>query len=300
MSELHPRETESGGSRTRLIKYGVSALVFAYDYLLRSLYKLAGRKSAGTCVVLYYHSVPPQQRRMFAEQLDTVLRLGKPVDVTREVVLEDGVKLVGITFDDAFENFVAEALPELEKRRVPATLFVISEALGKAFGPAQSPEKVMTLCQLKSLPKHLISIGSHTVSHPFMPELEEAAARKELKESKLELEQILTQEISGFSFPFGGFTERLVELALEVGYRRVFTTLPQFAFDSEKGGIVVGRVRVDPTDWDVEFRLKVAGAYRWLPWAISWKRRLASLKMWHGHTSGTISQRSSIRKWGAS
>jgi hypothetical protein len=28
---------------------------------------------------------------------------------------------------------------------------------------------------------------------------------------------------------------------------------------------VTGRVVADPTDWDCEFRLKVLGAYRWLP-----------------------------------
>jgi len=36
----------------------------------------------------------------------------------------------------------------------------------------------------------------------------------------------------------------------------------------------VGRVRVDPTDSPIEFRLKLLGAYRWLPLAFSWKRRL--------------------------
>ncbi len=36
----------------------------------------------------------------------------------------------------------------------------------------------------------------------------------------------------------------------------------------------MGRVRVDPTDWPLEFHLKLMGAYRWLPMAIALKRRL--------------------------
>jgi hypothetical protein len=34
---------------------------------------------------------------------------------------------------------------------------------------------------------------------------------------------------------------------------------------------------VTPNDWDIEFRLKVKGAYRWLPIAYELKRNLRSL-----------------------
>jgi hypothetical protein len=64
-------------------------------------------------------------------------------------------------------------------------------------------------------------------------------------------------------------------LCREAGYERIFTTLPVFAF-AEPGEFVVGRVRVDPTDWPLEFRLKLAGAYRWLPAAFAFKRLIVS------------------------
>jgi hypothetical protein len=37
---------------------------------------------------------------------------------------------------------------------------------------------------------------------------------------------------------------------------------------------VTGRIDVQPTDWQIEFRLKVLGAYRWLPHAFAVKRAL--------------------------
>jgi len=37
---------------------------------------------------------------------------------------------------------------------------------------------------------------------------------------------------------------------------------------------LIGRVRVDPTDWMVEFHLKLVGAYDWVPWAAEIKRRM--------------------------
>lgn len=76
-----------------------------------------------------------------------------------------------------------------------------------------------------------------------------------------------------FSFPYGSFNEALVNCAMEAGYERVFTVLPDLAF-SDPAEFVTPRVRVDPTDWDLEFRLKVLGAYRWLPIAFAIKRSL--------------------------
>jgi peptidoglycan/xylan/chitin deacetylase (PgdA/CDA1 family) len=245
---------------------------------LDGLGRLFGKMPAGTCVVLYYHSVPPDQRARFAAQLDMLSSTAEPIDITKEVQLRSGVRYVGVTFDDAFVNLAEQALPELKKRNIPATVFVISGALGKAFGPAGRAEKVMSVEQLRSLPAELISIGSHTVTHPMMPLLSEGEARAELIQSRKTLEDLLLRPILTFSFPFGGFSQSLTGLCREAGYHRIFTTLPAFAF-MDPGEFVVGRVRVDPTDWPLEFRLKLAGAYRWLPAAFALKRRILSNRL---------------------
>jgi peptidoglycan/xylan/chitin deacetylase (PgdA/CDA1 family) len=250
-------------------------------------------------MVLYYHSVPPSQRELFAKQLDVVRRHARTIDVTSPVNLQAGGIYAGITFDDAFENYVQQALPELSKRNMPSTMFVISGALGKAFGPAGHSEKVMSAEQLCALPGKLVSIGSHTVSHPFLPELGAAAARQELVESKAALEKLLGREVPTFSFPFGGFSAELVEWCREAGYRRIFTTLPAFAFE-DANEFVVGRIRVDPSDWPIEFRLKLAGAYNWLPRAFALKRRLRGGRQGERVASMPASQRSMVRDWGGS
>jgi peptidoglycan/xylan/chitin deacetylase (PgdA/CDA1 family) len=95
----------------------------------------------------------------------------------------------------------------------------------------------------------------------------------ELRESKAQLERLLQRRVTLFSFPFGAFSEESVELCREAGYERVFTTLPEGVFETQ-AQFACGRVRVDPTDWLLEFYLKVVGAYRWLPWAIATKRKL--------------------------
>jgi peptidoglycan/xylan/chitin deacetylase (PgdA/CDA1 family) len=188
-----------------------------------------------------------------------------------EALPAPGTRYVGITFDDGFENLISVALPELQRRNIPSTVFIILDALGNEFGTPELLEKVMSADQLRSIPQDLVTLGSHTLTHPFLPSLRAEEALEELVESRLQLEKILNRSVTLFSFPFGGFTGELVQLSRQAGYARVFTTLPRLAFTGGEQ-FAVGRIRADTTDWPLEFRLKIAGAYHWLPWAFAFKR----------------------------
>ena len=257
----------------RAFKCAVSLCVFLASSIRDFWRDLFGKKRRHSCVVLYYHSVPGSRRERFAKQLDMLVRHAQPISLDDKITLQSGIRYAAVTFDDGFENFVDVALPELSKRRIPSTVFVIADAVGKAFGPEGRPEPVMSLEQIRELPPDLVTIGSHTLTHPFLPALSEQDSRFEIAQSRAKIEQMLNSKVLLFSFPFGGFNEQLAVLCREAGYRHAFTTLPEFAFENPDQ-FVVGRVRVDPDDWPLEFRLKLAGAYRWLPSAFSLKRKI--------------------------
>lgn len=258
----------------RVLKCGFSFLVFLFDKTQTLLKSAVGVTSMGRCVVLYYHSVPAEERELFASQLDVLKRRSQLIRSDKYTVAQRNC--AAVTFDDGFENFLTQALPELEKRNIPATVFVIADGIDREFGPENHSEKLLSLEQLLNLPRDLVSLGSHTLTHPLLTKLEEPEARREIRESRVKLEALLSRPVTEFSFPFGGFNEDLVGFARDAGYDRVYTTLPAFAFHPE-GEFVVGRIRVDPTDWPLEFRLKVAGAYRWLPMIFALKRKLVAL-----------------------
>ena len=112
------------------------------------------------------------------------------------------------------------------------------------------------------------------MSHPFLPSIDLDKAADEIALSRKTLEEKLNRKVLLFSFPFGGFNEKHVEFCRQAGYARIFSTLPQLA-SLNPHEFLTGRVRVDPTDWPIEFKLKLAGAYRWLPWAFKLKRKVA-------------------------
>jgi peptidoglycan/xylan/chitin deacetylase (PgdA/CDA1 family) len=262
----------------RVIKLGISSGFFCLTHAQQAVGRLLGKQAGGFCVVLYYHSVPAAHRRLFSRQMDTLVRLATPVPAAHENSLDPSKRYAAVTFDDGFENFTDVALPELKSRRIPSTIFVIVDALSKAFGPVGRSERVMSVDQLSSLPRDLVTIGSHTLGHPFLPSLSQQEARHEITQSRTALETLLKRPIRLFSFPFGGFNKQLIDLCKESGYQRVFTTLPLPA-PSGSEEFVTGRVRVDPTDWPLEFRLKLVGAYRWLPLAFALKRRLLDFEV---------------------
>ena len=111
------------------------------------------------------------------------------------------------------------------------------------------------------------------MTHPELPKVSEADAKFQLFESRAELEKIFNQQITLFSFPYGEFNERLIQLCREAGYERVFTILPKPAL-TDPQEFVTGRIAVNPTDWKLEFRLKILGGYQWFPAVSAWKQKL--------------------------
>ena len=262
----------------RLVKLLVSTIVGCGDAVLGLV---GGRHLPGSCVVISYHAVSEDSRSRFAQQLDLLLRLAKPIPAGRELHLEKGRRYVAITVDDVFQSFVANGLPELGQRNLPVTLFPPTGYLGLASawadygGENKVGEKVASADDLKTIAKlGNVDFGSHSVTHADLALLPEEEARRELRNSKESLEADIGRQVVALSFPYGSWGERELRLAREAGYEFCFDSTPETVFSAFKSGLI-GRVDVQPTDSTLEFRLKVCGAYRWVRWASAWKRKFS-------------------------
>jgi peptidoglycan/xylan/chitin deacetylase (PgdA/CDA1 family) len=272
-------KTHSRDVTKRVTKLCISAAVFFCTLVADTIRRIGGGKPAATCVILGYHAVSAECRGLFARQMDVLLRQAIPISADKRGPLLPGRHYVAVTFDDGLLCVVENAIPELVQRQIPATLFIVADLLGSKpkwtmFGEDyDAQEPIAEGSHLKNLPADLITIGSHTLSHPWLPALSESQARLELFGSRERLKELISREIRLFSFPYGAATSQLVDLCREAGYERVFTILPTLAF-ADPQEYVTGRVVVDPTDWPLEFHLKLHGAYRWLPRVFKWKRKI--------------------------
>ncbi|MHB1669306.1 polysaccharide deacetylase family protein [Thiomonas sp.] len=77
--------------------------------------------------------------------------------------------------------------------------------------------------EVAALDPRLITIGSHTVTHPILSTLDEAGIQQELQASRLMLEARLARPVELFCYPNGSHDERVRRIATQV-YRAAVTT----------------------------------------------------------------------------
>jgi peptidoglycan/xylan/chitin deacetylase (PgdA/CDA1 family) len=254
----------------RVFKLGISLSLRGWDIGCSGLLQAFGRTPKPSFVILYYHGVDEAKRRSFARQMDQLCRRSCTIPVDAVQTRGRIRHYCGVTFDDGFVSAVENALPELERRGIPVTLFIPTGSLGQRpqwirnGSDRGGKETVVSPQQLVALRgRELVTIGSHSVSHPSFLRLADDAAARELSESKSRLEAILERPVKLFSFPHGHFDKRSVGLAKAAGYSHVYTIVPEA--DMPTGcKFAMGRLAADPDDWPIEFHLKILGAYRWM------------------------------------
>ncbi|MCG2645416.1 MULTISPECIES: polysaccharide deacetylase family protein [Bradyrhizobium] len=273
----------------RYVKILISLTYFAGRAILRFI---LGQSSAQRLTVLYYHGISAEDRSAFARQMEALHRGAQVVPASHRGPLPEGKKCVAITFDDAFVSVAQNALPELARYAFHSTIFVPVGWLGRApgwvmneiegatgaGGSSERLEVVMSREQLQALSASLVSLGSHTISHPSMPSLSPKQLREELEDSKARLMQLNKGPILDFSFPYGEYDVGMLADCRAAGYEAVYSISSQ-EIDTTAPDLLRGRTKVDPSDGPLEFFLKFNGAYHWTRFTTPLKRFLGSMKV---------------------
>jgi peptidoglycan/xylan/chitin deacetylase (PgdA/CDA1 family) len=186
--------------------------------------------------ILYYHHVgekrePFGHRRLwisserFAEQLAFLAAAGYRCVTLRDALPllrgeGDARRTVVLSFDDGYENFYRHAYPMLQRHGFAATVFVVTGEVGGASRWDEGFETaLMDWKQITEVHRHGIEIGSHSVSHPRLTAVPIEVAKRELLQSRLELEDRLGAAAPTFAYPYGQRSPSIQKLVEESGYR---------------------------------------------------------------------------------
>jgi len=201
------------------------------------------RLRSGT-VMLGYHAfatrgerpsryIVPERR--FARQLWWLARAGYNVVTFGEYLeLRAGYRLpppktVVLTIDDGYVDTATVAGPTLRRFGFRATVFVVtapSERRRAEVVAALADRSMLGAEEAGLLPRDTFEIGSHTRTHPDLTALSAPDARREIRESKLELERVIGIPITGFAYPFGASNETVRELVEDAEYLAARGTRP--------------------------------------------------------------------------
>lgn len=272
-----------GDSFMRVLKLLISTQYLLWSVLRDWVLRMAGRPLAYSYVVLMYHRIRRSERVAFERQMAALKRVTRLVAVDGlDPVVGSRGRYAAVTFDDGCAGFMDVALPILRREAIPAIVFVPSGFVGRtpAWFTAEKgglgSERLMNWNELRGLRDHGLAIGSHSVSHRALAELSDEDVDAELRLSKAGLERDLGVPIRCFALPYGSYNSGVLRRCTEAGYEWIFVSEP-LAARSNVVGHVVGRIGVSPSDWSLEFDLKIRGAYQWLPIAIACKAWIANI-----------------------
>jgi peptidoglycan/xylan/chitin deacetylase (PgdA/CDA1 family) len=257
----------------RQIKIAVSACFLAACLAIRCIKYLFGSRDPQRLTILYYHAVRKSSLAGFERQMAMLARRARVVPADWD---GDGPNrasahrrsAVAIVFDDAFESVFDNAVPVLEAYGFRCTVFVPSGCIGQPPSwmtetDADATERVASAERLSHLSGDVVTIGSHTVTHPRLSSLSREAARREIVQSMQDLSALTGKTVTSLAFPYGDHNDDLIELCRSSGYRQVYTIEPVPVLPGS-GAFARGRVAVDPGDGRFEFLLKMSGAYQWM------------------------------------
>ena len=155
-----------------------------------------------------------------------------------------------LTFDDGFANNATNVVPLLETFEAPAVFFVTTQHVARPHDWLPSERAKVAACahpdetipadyardfydgiskvQLQQCAAHpLVTIGSHTVTHPFLTTCSDERLRFELSESRRYLEEVIGGPVEFFAYPSDDYDLRVAMAVSGSGYQAAFAVESQ-------------------------------------------------------------------------
>ncbi|MCA1816902.1 MAG: polysaccharide deacetylase family protein [Acidobacteria bacterium] len=253
--------------------------------------RLAAWRNRRRVVFLCYHGVTERTTRaahdphgihvpapLFERQLDYLVSRYRVIPLSEYLAARrEGRRLppycAVLTFDDGFRNFLTAAAPRLAARRLPASLFVITDKTADEDDAGNdsaahdalrwSPADDLThlsWSELRALAReHGFEIGSHTCSHSRLPSLTPAETERELRDSFAAVALLAGEGAPALSYPKGDYSSVLARLARSVGYACAVTVDGGANDPAHTDPFALGRHLIGDRDDRAAFAVRVSG-----------------------------------------
>lgn len=252
-----------------IIRRGAAFFTFP---VIKSIRLLSG---PGIRILMYHRVTEKGKDRLsvspleFERQMDFLNSGGYRVQKLSEAFStsseESSLPSVVLTFDDGYLDFYQVAFPILKKRKLPATVFVITDFIeGKITIPRNSnlPEETRSVSwdMLKEMQEERITVGAHSVTHRELTGLGSREAGEEIKGSSIIIKEKLGTRPKWFSYPRGKYSPKISRMVEENGFEGAVTVRPG-PNRRPCDYFTLCRTEISRSDEIRDFKLKLVGAY---------------------------------------
>jgi peptidoglycan/xylan/chitin deacetylase (PgdA/CDA1 family) len=123
---------------------------------------------------------------------------------------------VGLTFDDGNLSDYAIAAPELRRRGLRASFYVLAGRIGQ--------HGYLSKTQVCELSTEGFEIGSHGLDHVVWTKASDTALTREIGDSRAILEDLTGRVVCSVAIPFGLYDRRVLWEIRRHGYQNVFSS----------------------------------------------------------------------------
>lgn len=129
-------------------------------------------------------------------------------------------RLVGLTFDDGYADFLTEAVPLLRKYGHTATVFVLPGRLGgdNEWDERGARKPLLDAGGVRAAEAEGMEIGSHGLLHLDLTAADDLTLAAEAAESRSRLAEITGTAPGGFCYPYGAVDARTLLAVRRAGY----------------------------------------------------------------------------------
>jgi peptidoglycan/xylan/chitin deacetylase (PgdA/CDA1 family) len=173
-------------------------------------------------------------------------------------------KPVAITFDDGYYNVYQNAYPILKKYKLPATIFITTGYVQKQMPLNQVQLSMLSWDEIKEMSDNGVTMGAHTITHPNLEQVDLETAKKEILESKQEIEANIGKKVKYFSSPFGKENKEIARLVKSIGFDYAFGQLSSRGYIQRGVNLLIlNRTEIDSRVSFWMFKVKLSKAVDW-------------------------------------
>jgi peptidoglycan/xylan/chitin deacetylase (PgdA/CDA1 family) len=186
-------------------------------------------------LVLCYHSVRPDVTDPFSISPETFERHCEMIRAdgftvvplsALEDMLKEGIppRTLAITLDDGRLDNYTFAFPILQRFGYPATIFSITDVIGKEIETSSGNVPALNAEQMREMQSSgLVDFEPHTARHVSLTTVPLAEAREQVVRSRKALEEIFAKPCPYFAYPHGKVSPEVERLLPDCGIRLAFS-----------------------------------------------------------------------------